>query len=131
MPDNRTLERQALKMAIAGPNKTVQLNLHEAQVIYADAKEVNFSNRDVFSENTIEKDSLLMRGGVLAAKPAEEPAAKPGERPQNQSRQAPITVSVTNNTVSDGSIFIPGPLSSSDITILLSHFTEMAKFKNK
>jgi hypothetical protein len=72
-----------------------------------------------------------MRGGVLAAKPAEEPAAKPGERPQNQSRQAPITVSVTNNTVSDGSIFIPGPLSSSDITILLSHFTEMAKFKNK
>ncbi|CAG9983276.1 unnamed protein product [Clonostachys byssicola] len=84
---------------------------------------VDLSNRDVFSRNTIDEDSLLLRAGVLAANPA--------ERPQNPSIQSPFAVSVEGNTVMGGSMLVVGPLCDSALTNLLNNRTEMAKLRNK
>ncbi|CAH0044773.1 unnamed protein product [Clonostachys solani] len=91
--------------------------------LYTPQEEADSSNRDVLSNNIIEKGSLFMRGSILEENPAGEP--------QNQGIQTPIAVIAKNNTVRDGSILVVGPLSSSDLMTVMKTWSEVQQLRNR
>ncbi|CAG9983275.1 unnamed protein product [Clonostachys byssicola] len=138
MPDDLVLVRKTLQSqpetVIAGRNETIQQDNPGPQT---EGKAVDSSDCDLFLDNNVDKYSLILRGGDLAAKPAEEPAAKPAEepaakpaeRPQNPSTQSRFTMSVEGNTLRNGSMLIVGP--GADLKSVLEARIEMAKLRKE
>lgn len=88
----------------------------------------DYSNRDVFKDIKIEKDSLFMRGVHLAA----GTAAKHAAEPQNQGIQAPTPLVLADkNTLLDGSIMVLGPLTSSDLKTVMETWLESRKLRKQ
>ncbi|VUC27426.1 unnamed protein product [Clonostachys rosea] len=81
----------------------------------------NPSYRDTYSNNHIDEDSMLLRGGDVPD------AAEP--QFQQDAPVALIPVNLESNTVRGGSVVVLGPQKSKDLSDILEHRVKMAQIK--
>ncbi|CAI6086983.1 unnamed protein product [Clonostachys chloroleuca] len=110
------------------PAPAPETAMSQQLMIHPQSANADYSNRDVFKDIKIEKDSLFLRGVHLAA----GTAAKHAAEPQNQGIQAPIPLVLADkNTLLDGSIMVLGPLTSSDLKTVMETWLESRKLREQ